>query len=237
MRRQGGWLVAALMLLCAADARQPLSVQGMAASGAAVTGQPVLIGGQDGANARSLLTETTGLVPFTIRGSGSRVTYSGANAAGTSTGTAASTTLSLAYLFHPSSVTLRYEILRIQVHCAGGSGSQLYTVRLNRITAEAGTPGGTTITPGPHDPADTASGGTFRNGATGAPTRAGADLETVICAAGTICQQTLYDITAGGKSYAARASTAEGWEAKIVTGGAALTTAATCGADFEWTEF
>lgn len=35
-------------------------VQGTAADGAAVTGSPVLIGGQDGTNAQSILTDTTG---------------------------------------------------------------------------------------------------------------------------------------------------------------------------------
>ena len=37
-------------------------VQGQAASGSAVTGNPVLVGGSDGTNARSIKTDTTGVV-------------------------------------------------------------------------------------------------------------------------------------------------------------------------------
>jgi hypothetical protein len=43
-----------------APGEQLVAVEGRAADGAAVTGNPVLIGGQDGTNAQSLLTDTSG---------------------------------------------------------------------------------------------------------------------------------------------------------------------------------
>jgi hypothetical protein len=52
-------MAASLPVVFASD-QTALQVEGRAADGAAVTGNPVLIGGQDGTNAQSLLTDTSG---------------------------------------------------------------------------------------------------------------------------------------------------------------------------------
>lgn len=93
------------------------------------------------------------------------------------TGATATGTKSLAYLWHPSSVTKKYKIASIivdQIAGNGPSGSQ--RIEMNRITAENGTPGGSTGTIVSKEPGATASGATVRIAATGAPTRASGTL-------------------------------------------------------------
>jgi hypothetical protein len=93
------------------------------------------------------------------------------------TGATATGTKSLAYLWHPSSVTNKYKIASIiidQIAGNGSGGSQ--RIEMNRITAENATPGGTTGTIVTKEPGATASGATFRIAPTGAPTRAAGTL-------------------------------------------------------------
>lgn len=159
---------------------------------------------------------------------------------GVSSGTAASTTVSLGYLWHPSSVTtLRYLLRLMRIAWTQGQQDDTAPVylRLVRITAENGTPGGTAQTIQGHNNGSAASGATFRTAASGAPTRG-----TVISAQPiSINQPGFFDfgpefasVEDGG--YAAQKSTAEGWEVQVVTSGTAPIVAATFGISAFWSE-
>ena len=93
------------------------------------------------------------------------------------TGTGAGTVTSIAYLWHPASVTKRYQIRLASYSGVGGAGTGKYMLRVSYITAENAVPGGTSqpihaIDDGP------ATAATFRTGATGAPTRVAGDVRT-----------------------------------------------------------
>jgi hypothetical protein len=86
---------------------------------------------------------------------------------------AAVATKSIAYLWHPSTVTRRVEIRRIAVGYVPGFLAGTLLVKGARITAVSGTPGGPTITPSATDAGDAAATVTFQSGATTGPTRLG----------------------------------------------------------------
>lgn len=104
-----------------------------------------------------------------IVGIGTRTTYSCGT--GTITGATATGTKTLAYLWHPSTVTaLRYDLLTVFVSQTGAGVGGTQRLELRRITAENVTPGGTTGTILAHNPSAAASGATVRIAPTGAPT-------------------------------------------------------------------
>ena len=151
-----------------------------------------------------------------------------------SSGTAAATTTSIAYLFHPNTNTKRIEIQRIDVALGGGSSGNV-SIRGAFITAENGTPGGTSQTINPLDRADSTSAGmVFRSGATGAPTRVTGDLITWNFG-GAHSGDTSWDTEFFAKPIVLRASQAEGFEIRSVIG-TALLTATTIAVTFYWTE-
>jgi hypothetical protein len=158
--------------------------------------------------------------------------------------TTLSTTTSLAYLFHGSGVTPRYEITRIEIDVEGPTtasvAGQVTTLRLNKITAENGTPGGTSQTVLGLDGADAASGGVFRTGATGAPTRTTGDVATwqIQTIATNQHQVFIWDATQNnqGKGLVCRGSTAEGWEIRAVTNATAIGAAVNVAITFYWKE-
>jgi hypothetical protein len=161
----------------------------------------------------------------------------GASSAGTvSSGTAASTTVSLGYLFHGSGVAIPYGGARFKVSWSDGAGASVCTLRIVRITAENGTPGGTSQTIQAHNHGSSASSAVFRTGATGAPTR-GNTLDTVAININTPGFYE-FDLSAfiRGQALEMRASTAEGWEVQLVTGGTAPVTAAQFAISGTWTE-
>jgi hypothetical protein len=156
----------------------------------------------------------------------------------------ASTTTSILYLWHPSGVALRYELTHVEITVeaptTASAAGQSTTVRLNRITAENGTPGGTTATLQQYDPADAASGATVRIGATGAPTRGGADVDCwqLQTFATNIHHTFVWDAQQQnqGKGLVMRASQAEGWEVRVVTNATAIGSALNVSVHFTWKE-
>jgi hypothetical protein len=83
-------------------------------------------------------------------------------------GTTAANVTSIGYVWHPSSSTKVLRLLDVDLHGAAGNAGS-YSVRLCKITAQADTPGGSSITPVGAN--GETSDCTFIAGATGAPTR------------------------------------------------------------------
>lgn len=158
-----------------------------------------------------------------------------------STGTAGATTLSMGYLFHPATLSMKIELLAAQLSWAAGAGAgDAIKVKLARITAENGAPGGTVNNCAPHDSRDNIPDPTTalvaRFGATGAPTG------RVILATHTISHATpgsldLADLMRqfSGKLPLINSDTAEGLEVLIVTGAAGPATAAALALTFKFT--
>lgn len=150
-----------------------------------------------------------------------------------SSGTSAATTTSLAYLWHPNTVTKRIEIHRIDVSFGGGSSGNLM-FRGAFISAENGTPGGTSQTINGTDRVDSTSAGMVFRTSANAPTRVTGDLITWNAGGGGTGIYTWSSLD-GGKPIVLRASTTEGFEIRSVIG-TALLTAATLSVTFYWTE-
>lgn len=155
------------------------------------------------------------------------------------TGATATGTKSLAYLWHPSSITgLSYELIRVNVNFLAGSGGS-QRIELRRITAENGTPGGSTGTILPKNPADAASGATVRIAPTGAPTRQSGVYQGAgvpVASNGNFFVPPFSAVAANqAKEFTMRASNAEGFEIvqEVVT---TITTAPVFNIDFEWVE-
>jgi hypothetical protein len=139
--------------------------------------------------------------------------------------TNATATTSIAYIWHTGTNTKRVEIYRIVATSGMETGANHdYSLRGTFITAENATPGGTTTTPLPFDRGDAASTitsttGTFRLGATGAPTRLSSDMISEEMYSGNNNQKVLFDIHYTGKPIVLRASQAEGFEIRMVGNG------------------
>ncbi len=141
---------------------------------------------------------------------------------------------SIGYLWHPSSSSKRVSIKKIIVSFSVPTpGNGEFVVNVARITAENGTPGGTSQTINPQDQADPASACTFRTGAA-APTRAAGDLVAVGFSTNANGQITL-DETFSGKGLVCRASTAEGYEVRVSALGL-LSGVPKVGTTFIWAE-
>lgn len=151
----------------------------------------------------------------------------------TSSGTTAATVTSLGYLFHPNTNTKRIEIHRIDV-CLGGGTSGNVMIRGAFITAENGTPGGTSQTINPVDRTDSASAGMIFRSSANAPTRVTGDLITWN-AGGAGTGVYTWETPLFGKPIVLRASQTEGFEIRSVVG-TALLTATAFSVTFYWTE-
>jgi len=93
-----------------------------------------------------------------------------------STGTTSGTVTSILYLWRPASVPGAARVHHLEIHgSAGAAGS--YLIRIARITAENGTPGGTLQPHAKFDPESPTSPMVGRSGAA-APTRSAADYFT-----------------------------------------------------------
>lgn len=183
-----------------------------------------------------LSTDLAGYMRSAVKPAG-QLTYGASSNGFISSGTAGATTLSLGYLFHPSSVTtLKYKLAKLRVSWAGGQGGDPILLKLSRITAENGTPGGTLQTNQGHNNGNASSSAIFRTGATGAPTR-GTILD---CISITVDFPGQYEFDLSpylnGQSYEMQKSTAEGWEAHIVTGTTGPTVAASFAVSAAWSE-
>jgi hypothetical protein len=152
-------------------------------------------------------------------------TYAASTNGPVSGSTNATATTSIAYIWHTGTNTKRVEIYRIIATSGMETGANHdYSLRGTFITAENGTPGGTTTTPLPFDRGDAASTitsttGTFRLGATGAPTRLSSDMISEEMYSGNNNQKVLFDIHYTGKPIVLRASQAEGFEIRMVGNG------------------
>lgn len=153
-----------------------------------------------------------------------------------SSGTAGSTTVSLGYLFHGSGVAIPYGASKLRVAWAGGSGGDPIQVKLGRITAENGAPGGTSQTVQGNNQGNSASSAIFRTGATGAPTR-GTVIDEILVQAGTQGAWE-FDLSAyiRGQQLEMRASQAEGWEIHAVTGSTGPSVAVSFAVSATWLE-
>jgi hypothetical protein len=146
-------------------------IAGAGASGSSINYNPVLISGSDGTNARTLQSDNLGNLRIT---NSNNLTYSSSNPVHVTTSTVVASTSSLAYLWHPSANTKTIEIIKIIISWSNGKNGEL-AIGGNFITAENGTPGGTSQTIKTLDNADAASTLTFRTGAN-APTRSAGNL-------------------------------------------------------------
>jgi hypothetical protein len=141
-------------------------------------------------------------------------------------------------------VALRYELIHVEITVeaptTASAAGQSTTLRLNKITAENGTPGGATATLQQLDAGDGNSGATVRIGATGAPTRSAADIACwqLQTFATNIHHTFVWDAQQQnqGKGLVMRASQAEGWELRAVTNATAIGSALNVAAHFTWKE-
>ena len=171
---------------------------------------------------------------------GNRTTYSCGT--GTITGATATGTKTLAYLWHPASVTtLRYDLLTATVSQNGAGVGGTQRLELRRITAENATPGGTTGTILPHNTASAASGATVRIAPTGAPTISTGnfgqvDVPTAVLGSASFPVHANGQTLEDAEAYVMRASQAEGYviTQEVLT---TLTTAPTFTITFCWTEY
>ena len=146
-----------------------------------------------------------------------------------------SSTTSLAYLWHPASVTKRYELVKIAMSFGGSTGTDT-VVRVCRITGENATPAGTLLTPLAFDGADPASVAVVRQQATGNPTRAAADV-VVRQVAGTSLPTGFEIKFDNSKPLICRAGQAEGWEIRLVNNVATAITNLRFTIDLIWLEY
>lgn len=221
-------------------------VVGATTNGSGATPNPVIVGGVDSSgnvqNYGATLVDTKYCRDVSVH-SGNVISYMACTNGTVTTGTAAANTTSIAYLFHGSGVAKRYEIVRINATISNTDTQNTgdITLRGARITAENGTPGGTSQTINALDQGDAASTGTFRTGATGAPTRATGDYCVYGAGMGSAKADvangsfTLFDASLLGKPIVIRASTAEGFEVRVVVG-SVLATAALISVTFYWRE-
>ena len=151
-----------------------------------------------------------------------------------SSGTAGATVTSLGYLFHPNTNTKRIEICRIDVTVGGGSTGNVM-IRGAFISAENGTPGGTSQTINPTDRGDSTSAGVIFRSAPNAPARVTGDLITWNAGGSATEANFVWTPPLAGKPIVLRASQTEGFEVRSVVG-TALLTAATIAVTFYWTE-
>jgi hypothetical protein len=171
-------------------------------------------------------------------GSGTKATY--VCNTGPITGATATGTKSLAYLWHPNTDTKVYKLTSIIVDQIAGNGpTGGMRIEMRRLSAENGTPGGTSGTQFSTLSTNGASSSTVRIAPTGAPTRVTGALFGVNSHP-TSNGQT-YPIGTGGMDtleetlWTAPASTAQGYEItqEVVS---TLSTAPTFNITFTWTE-
>lgn len=153
------------------------------------------------------------------------------------TGATATGVKSLAYIFHLSSDTTRAQLVRAYINVSGGRGGTM-RLELCRLTAQNGTPGGTTITPLANDSASAASSAVVRSLPTGAPTRTsvydGGNVPTTLIGNVEFPSSNV-SRSIDAQPYVMNVSTGEGWEISqnVIT---TITTAPTFNITFEWTE-
>jgi hypothetical protein len=216
------------------DANGRQIIVGAAANGAVIVGNPNLIAGSDGYNVRNIRTDNLGNIQ-TVEARNNYATYAASNPDGASTGILLGTTTSVIYLFHPSTESKSYQVKRILISATGGTGTATYSIRADFITAQAGTPGGTLVTPQPLNRSDIASNAIVRINAN-APTRLGNDPWSICLVPGNNFVFDLASNIYDGKAITLRGGISEGIEVRIVIGGLALLTASRVSAALEWVE-
>jgi hypothetical protein len=227
-----------------------MSVQGILANAAVRVAQPIaadlsatVTQGPAGAQASRwpvYLTDgaaalATSTNPIHVRRhAGNIATFCGTTNGAVATSTTRDVISSIAYVWHPSTSTKRVEIHKVVISFGGSAGGFVF-IRGARITAVAGTPGGSSPAPQSVDLADASTLITFTHRATGAPTRAAADMLTLVAGAGA---GTVYEWNAAtsGKPIVLRPSVAEGFEVRAVVGPLGLTTALQVSVTMHWTE-
>lgn len=141
-------------------------------------------------------------------------------------------------LWHPSASSVTARIKRIMMHMRVGHTAGTLHVKTQFITAENGTPGGTTLTPQQMNRASAASALTVRQ-APAAPTRTGQLLDdytkTAVAITGGVEQSSYVLYKSEGESITLRGGIAEGIEVSTDTL-AALTGAPIFVLGVEWTE-
>lgn len=155
------------------------------------------------------------------------------------TGATSTGTKSLAYLWHQSSDVEVFQVIRVAINqIAGAGGAQ--RLELRRITAENGTPGGSTGTIFPKNPDNPASAATIRIAPTGAPTRQSGAYQGTDVPVGVNGNAMIPAIfapaAAEADEFTCRTATNEGWEItqEVTT---AITTAPVFNITWEWVEY
>jgi len=165
-----------------------------------------------------------------IQKSDRRAAYYASAVVGSGTGT--TTNKSLLYVWNARTST-RAEIRRVTIAYLAGAGTSALTVRGAHMTAQAGTVGGTSITPLPFDPSDGASAMTSVVGAN-APTQVALDVllfAVPITATGTF----VWTWTDLGKPIVLPAGVDGGFEIRVDVS-AAATTEMKLHVSIEWLE-
>lgn len=168
---------------------------------------------------------------------GSKATYLSSNNGVNTISVTPNDVTSLSYLWHPSSNAKRISLQKMLISWSAGIGSGDlgdFRIALARITAENGTPGGTSQTICKEDQIDANSTCVFRTGAN-APTRATGDYVSLNFSVNNDGAIELTDILEG-KGFVCRASQGEGWEIRIITGSVELTTSPRFSTTFVWNE-
>ncbi len=165
---------------------------------------------------------------------GAKATYMASTNGTVTMSTTAGVATSLGYLWHPSSGTKRVSLQKMLLTFAGiGTGN--FNILVSRITAEAGSPGGTSQNINAQDPSDINSLCTFRTAATGAPTRVSGDCVALTFKADADGYVDLAN-TLEGKGLICRASQGEGWEIRAIPGSLSLSASPHFALAFEWNE-
>jgi hypothetical protein len=119
------------------------NVSGMAASGAAAAGNPILVAGKNGSNAQTLLTDTHGSLNTTTDGPSNKATYMVAGSALT----AYSTANDILYVQGSATKTVRIKQIRVTLNAATAGAYYLQLTRHGAI----GTGNKAADTPNPLD--------------------------------------------------------------------------------------
>jgi len=205
------------------------------APGDAIPGQTALVGGTDLGTLRALAVSPSGGVRAA---EGGIATYAACFTDTTGTGTSGGATALT--LWHTSANATPVHIRRITISCTSGTVPNGNSVawKVRHITAENGTPGGTTITASPVDRGDAASTLTGANGTIrslpAAPTAASGSA-LAEWSLGIDPATFVWEATAHGKPIELRASNAEGLEIRYDIAGT-LTLGILYTVTVEWTE-
>lgn len=175
-----------------------------------------------------LLTRIVGPIANNL---GQKATYMSSTSSSIQMSISNNATSSMAYLWHPNSVTKRISLQKVLVSFSGGL-SGVFNLFINRITAENAFAGGLSQIVNNQDQDDPISTCIFRT-SSNIPTRVSGDY---ICMSFNGASEGYVDLVdiLEGKGFICRASQNEGWEVRTVGSGLAISP--NFGITFVWAE-